>query len=691
MSRSNPYAGVQLGVDRLPVLPEALVRVVDLLGPNAEPPRAESLSRYLFADPGLAARLVALACASGFRRLNGRGALGRLVDAVGLDAANGVVLTATTALLMRERRAFEARVRRAATESLGVAVLARAVATEIGYPCPDEAYLAGLFHNLGQLVRASQDPEPSDPLAGAGPQDVVGHSPSEGELGAAILESWGLESFAADAVRFHPEPAARLRDAHPLVQIVHVAQRWMSAGEEQPAREEVTAQIDMLGLAGDSVLLRRRRMARKWVSELLAASNTGPSQRTHEAEDQRRRLLSSLGDHARTEVIRRLLAKEEDEDGILRSTIKGVRALLGVERAALFLLAPDTKELQGRDPEGSRTLLEDIRIPLRAEGSCISRAFLSRMTVAWTPGDFGEGSVLDHQVLGRLRAQALFCVPLCVPGPQVGVLVAGVSAEALSGLHAHGAAWLGFAAEAARALESHRALRDHEHTLVAEALVQVQSRTRQLVHDARTPLAVLRNYLAVLRTKLSASTAEDLRVLEEEVGRVEQLLQEISSSASQINSSGIIDLNSLLKEIVQLLVDTGSTPKGIQTHLRLDKTLPPLRTKRNAVKQIVLNLVKNAIEAIGDSGQICVSTRDRVYLQDRDYVEIQISDSGPGIPEPVLVKLFQPVESTKGLGHSGLGLSIVRRLVRELGGRVSCSRGDSGGTVFRILLPRDLH
>jgi signal transduction histidine kinase len=262
--------------------------------------------------------------------------------------------------------------------------------------------------------------------------------------------------------------------------------------------------------------------------------------------------------------------------------------------------------------------------------------------------------------------------------------------EALSGLHANQAAWLGLATEAARALESRRARDDHERTRVAEALAGVQARTRQLVHDARTPLSVLRNYLGVLRTKPSASAAEDLRLSEEEVERVEQLLQKIASSASQANPPGVIDLNSLLKEIIQLSVDSGFTPKGTETHLGLDKALPLLQTERNAAKQIVLNLLRNAIEAMGDRGQVCVSTRDRIYLDDRDYVEIQISDSGPGIPEPVLMKLFQPVKSTRGPGHSGLGLSIVRRLVQELGGRVGCSRGDSAGTVFRILLPRKL-
>jgi nitrogen-specific signal transduction histidine kinase len=83
-----------------------------------------------------------------------------------------------------------------------------------------------------------------------------------------------------------------------------------------------------------------------------------------------------------------------------------------------------------------------------------------------------------------------------------------------------------------------------------------------------------------------------------------------------------------------------------------------------------------------------VTTQDGVNLQGRLYVEIAVADNGPGFPEALRAQLFQPVTSAKGKGHAGLGLSIVKHLVDELGGLASCRSHPAGGAVFAILLPQ---
>lgn len=249
-----------------------------------------------------------------------------------------------------------------------------------------------------------------------------------------------------------------------------------------------------------------------------------------------------------------------------------------------------------------------------------------------------------------------------------------------------------FGREVANALEGHRARLRRESSLLAEAFAEIHAKTRQIVHEANNPLSVLRNYLAILAKKLGSEVAanEELRILEEEVERMGELLQRLGDLGEPRETAGAIDLNQLLKELLQLLIDTGYLPDNIEALTNLDVALPPIETDRNAVKQILLNLLKNAVEAMPEGGKIWLRTRDYVYLDDREYVEIAVSDSGPGIPPHVLARLFQPVESTKGPGHSGLGLSIVRNLVRELNGLISCHSSDTHGTAFRILLPREL-
>jgi signal transduction histidine kinase len=122
----------------------------------------------------------------------------------------------------------------------------------------------------------------------------------------------------------------------------------------------------------------------------------------------------------------------------------------------------------------------------------------------------------------------------------------------------------------------------------------------------------------------------------------------------------------------------------------MDEELPPIVTRANALKQVIINLIKNAVEAMGEAGTLTVKTEDYVYLSDKEYIEISIADSGPGIPPHILVHLFEPVTSTKGKGHSGLGLSIVNNLIKEMEGLISCRSNHKSGTSFHIYLPREL-
>jgi signal transduction histidine kinase len=122
---------------------------------------------------------------------------------------------------------------------------------------------------------------------------------------------------------------------------------------------------------------------------------------------------------------------------------------------------------------------------------------------------------------------------------------------------------------------------------------------------------------------------------------------------------------------------------------RLDSELPRLTTQRDKLKQIVLNLLKNAAEAMPEGGTVTIGTRDHVNRDGQSYVEIVVSDTGPGMPPEIMENLFKPVASTKGGGHGGLGLSIINELAAALNISVTCT-SDPSGTIFQLLVPRIL-
>jgi len=88
-----------------------------------------------------------------------------------------------------------------------------------------------------------------------------------------------------------------------------------------------------------------------------------------------------------------------------------------------------------------------------------------------------------------------------------------------------------------------------------------------------------------------------------------------------------------------------------------------------------------------EGGLLLISTRGKIIRDGNEYIEISLVDNGPGIPVHIMADMFKPVSSTKGKGHAGLGLSIVKNLVDELKGRIFCQSNEISGTAFQILLP----
>ncbi|MEC4750155.1 ATP-binding protein [Methylomicrobium sp. Wu6] len=115
-----------------------------------------------------------------------------------------------------------------------------------------------------------------------------------------------------------------------------------------------------------------------------------------------------------------------------------------------------------------------------------------------------------------------------------------------------------------------------------------------------------------------------------------------------------------------------------------------LSISKNKLKQILINLIKNAMEASPVGGKITISTKNNIYFGTGGFIEIKVEDQGPGMPEEVLRQLYAPLVSTKGKDHSGLGLTICKSLIDELKGMIRCDSSAATGTVFHVFLPKIL-
>ncbi|HEV2334969.1 MAG TPA: PAS domain S-box protein [Stellaceae bacterium] len=212
-----------------------------------------------------------------------------------------------------------------------------------------------------------------------------------------------------------------------------------------------------------------------------------------------------------------------------------------------------------------------------------------------------------------------------------------------------------------------------------------------LAHELNQPLTAVMNYLAAARQLLqndpqSTERAGDL------IGRAVAQAEragEVIRNLRQFVSKGETErraqsLNRLVEEALGLAL-VGTRQSGVRVSLDLDRNLLPVLVDGVQIQQVVLNLVRNAVEAMEgvERRELSVVT---LGIAGESIAEVRIADSGPGIAHDIAERLFQPFVTTKKTGM-GLGLSICREIVESHHGRLAAAPNPSGGTVFRLTLP----
>jgi len=214
-----------------------------------------------------------------------------------------------------------------------------------------------------------------------------------------------------------------------------------------------------------------------------------------------------------------------------------------------------------------------------------------------------------------------------------------------------------------------------------------------LAHEVKNPLSGIRGAAQLLEDGVAESDRELCRLIQEEVDRIRTLVDRMDMFSERPIERSAVNIHQVLDHVKRV---AGS---GFAAHLRVleeyDPSLPAVWGNRDLLVQIVLNLVKNAAEAVDPAnGEIVLGTAYRHGVriavpgtQERLHLplEVTVRDNGPGIEDGVRATLFEPFVTTKR-GGQGLGLALVAKLVADHGGLIECD-SRPGRTVFRINLP----
>jgi hypothetical protein len=204
------------------------------------------------------------------------------------------------------------------------------------------------------------------------------------------------------------------------------------------------------------------------------------------------------------------------------------------------------------------------------------------------------------------------------------------------------------------------------------------------------PLTIMRNYVNLLSDRLGAdsSVQRDLGIIGDEIERVARIVRGITAAEENAPPTVELDLvsiNSVVSELVRMALGTLFTPNKVSVQIDLNPDVPPLPLQKDLLKQVLFNLAKNAVEAMKAGGHLKFTTR-LIDVDGQRQIEIEVADTGPGLPEAVAMHLFEPVVSEKGGDHAGLGLAISRNLVERMNGQLSYTSTPQGA-LFLIRLP----
>lgn len=234
-----------------------------------------------------------------------------------------------------------------------------------------------------------------------------------------------------------------------------------------------------------------------------------------------------------------------------------------------------------------------------------------------------------------------------------------------------------------------------EHHLAAtreERLIEQQQANRELIrnlaHEIKNPLGGIRGAAQLLEHELANPLLKEYtQVIIKEADRLQDLMQRLLTPHRAMLPS-MVNIHEILERVRSLL--TAEFPGSLSVHRDYDTSLPELLGDREQLIQAVLNIARNAAQAMAGDGEIVLRTRAlrQVTLAKKRFrlaMEIKVIDNGPGIPLDIRERMFYPLVSGRD-GGSGLGLTIAQNFVQHHHGTIDCS-SRPGNTVFTLRLP----
>ncbi len=253
----------------------------------------------------------------------------------------------------------------------------------------------------------------------------------------------------------------------------------------------------------------------------------------------------------------------------------------------------------------------------------------------------------------------------------------------------------------ARALTSQLVRADREKAVLDSSLVQSSKMAALgklaagIAHEVNNPLAVIKEKAGWMKDLLAEedlASSKNFQEFEESVKKIDYHVERAKKVTHRLLGFArrmepiqeTVDVNHVVGETLAFL-ENEARFRNITIATDFESDLPRIRSDSAQLQQVFLNIIENAIDAIGKEGKVTVQTR---FAPREREICVTISDTGPGIPKEMVGRIFDPFFTTKAAGEgTGLGLSISYSIIEKLGGRIAVESEEGQGTAFKVFLP----
>ncbi len=704
MNESDEFISHILDVNSLPALPQTLVELIDEC--NKHDVEIDELGKKVAQDVLISTRVLQLVN-SAF--IGARATFSDIIQAViylGVDSTRNLVVSVAVHETFKSVRTSNALdLADFWRHSLLTAVLAKSLALLVGGAHPAEAYLTGLLHDVGKLLLLNEFPAQYSALLQeentSGDLEIrekkslqITHS----EAAAFLIRSWHLQPEIARTVSCHHLGPPGIQRESAAAKILFCANLLSHCPlPDISTVAENVCEILKMDYSSLSACSLDSVTAADEIAEYMGMKEghaSGKGKKNPPSSEAANPLAEKVFTFSRLNGFLDNLVKAENVDAVFR-IIEESLSLLFAADGCLFLLPTERGGLKGRcspaNPLSNKVqaLPKDIEKNSSMLALCLEHLGLVDSFAFAKEKGLSE---VDRSLLSILGTSGMIVAPIVIAGHSPGVLVIGVNRRSVNKVHNGKETLLLLTGYSGMRFRMEKTYRRHASELAATRVQAVTDIAKTLAHEINNPIATLQNYLLVLGVKLKSrpDLAADLKIIEEEIDRIGQIseqLRDLSNKEEQLQFESV-DLNILLSDVVTFFRLSLAQKRGVDLGLSQQGEIPVISSNGLKIRQILGNLIKNAIEAVGSEGMVEVRTELSGTSADPvRKVKIFIEDNGPGISFANIEDAFLPGITTKKEDHAGLGLAIAQKLVKQIGGELHSSKRQQGGMIFTLSLP----